>query len=255
MQEIVITYKHFGLFQQKFTRQYPEDWPEVTPGQLITIAKFYMQEGDDDNFIAGFFNIPVRLARRLDRFMIYKLLDCIDFIRNYKPRDSFIIKKLATGAPPKPRLNGLTFGQFIFIDTYFNDYAVNADGSDQALIDAALNKFIATLYWPPRQRFNENKIAQRAAIAAGINPEVKQAVAINYRLVKDWLTESYPLIFSKAVETKGDPKNAKKESGWLKVFDSIVDDDIINSDKYAGMLLHDVLRYITRKIKENAKRP
>ena len=41
---------------------------------------------------------------------------------------------------------------------------------------------------------------------------------------------------------------------WVKIFDNLVSDDLVNADKYAAMPVHTVFRYITRKIKENAKR-
>ena len=48
-------------------------------------------------------------------------------------------------------------------------------------------------------------------------------------------------------------KENTKNTGWIKVFDSIVGDDIINSERYATMPVHNVFRYITRKIKEDIK--
>jgi hypothetical protein len=252
MKTIQIKYDLFGFIPLKWDREYPESWSEVSPAQLVTVAKFYLTEekNDDVTFLSGFFGIPRFIAKRLSPFMVYNIIDAIDFIRDFTPRESFIIKKLACGIPPKKGLDGLTFGRFIFIDTYFNEYAIEPD---KIKADEALNKFIATLYWPGNKRFNENLIEQRTKAAAKTDPFVKQAVAINYRLIKDWLTDRYPLIFTKNIDDDK-TKVSKKNSSWLKVFDSIVNDDIINSEKYAGMLLHDVLRYITRKIKENAKR-
>ncbi|MGE4568549.1 MAG: hypothetical protein AB7C90_05105 [Bacteroidales bacterium] len=245
MKKVEIEYKWLGLIKKTYTRNCPESWKEVNPEQIIAVSRLYLDEISESDFIRRFFRIPRLVAASLDGYMVYTLIDTLDFIQDYTPRESFIIPKLPCGIPPKPALNGLRFGRFIFIDSYFSDYAQNQEN------ETALNKLIATLYWPGNKKFSEELIPAQVKITAALSPDVKQAIAINYRLVKDWLSDRYPLVFSKSVSNN---ENSKKDASWLKVFDSIVNDDIINSDKYADMLLHDVLRYLTRKIKENAKR-
>lgn len=233
-----------GLIKRKFTRQAPERWSEINAGQLIAIGMMYLGKTTDEDFLSRFLDIPKRICRKLDSFQIYCLVDVANFMSDFKPRENFIIKKVSGGIPPAAKLNKLSFGRFIFIDTYFNDYAI--EGNDEN----ALNKFIATLYWPARQKFNEELIQDRANQIAQINPNIKQAIAINYRLVKDWLALSYPAIFTSKASTNPE---RKKDNVWLKVYDSIVGDDLINHEKYAHLSLHDALRFITRKIKENVK--
>lgn len=246
MKDIKITYKWLGLVNFSFSRTAPESWNEVSPKQLIAIAKSYMGEEQDNTFVANMLNIPKYITRRLDPFYVFKIIEAFDFISDFKPRDSLVFKRLNCGQAPKHRLSDLSFGRFVFIDTYFYDYAMDES-------DDSLNKFIACLYWPAKTQFSENLIPQRAAKVAKMDKTFKQAIAINYRLVKDWLGAAYPLVFVSGNEKANSPER-KKDSPLLKVFDAIVGDDIVNSDKYARMPLHEVLRYITKKIKENAKR-
>lgn len=243
MQNIKIETKWLWFIPVKINRDFPASWSEVSPRELIAISHLYSGEIADWRFVSIFFRLPPIVARWLDGFHIYKIIDSVEFIQDYTPMDVFIIPKTEHGVAPKPKLGDLSFGRFMFVDTYFNDYA-----SDEK--EEALNKFVATLYWPANLKFDENKIPALALKAARLKPETKQAIAINYRLVKDWLTYTYPLVFTKSVN----PASVKKESSWLKIFDSIVNDDIINSDKYAEKPLHEILRFITRKIKEHAKR-
>lgn len=246
MQKIEVTYNLFPWWKIKFTRQQPQSWQEINARQLIAISYRYVNLKSDAWFIAKFLSLPHFLVKRMPLFYVYSLIQEITFINDYTPRDTFVIPQIANGIAPLPKLGQMPFGRFMFIDTYFNDFASNSNNIE------ALDKFVACLYWPGDVAFNENLIALRAKSIARINPIVKQAIAINYRLVKDWLTDKYPLVFSKKQET--DEPARKSNSSWIAVFDTIVDDDIINSDKYALKTIHEVLRYITRKIKQNAKR-
>lgn len=247
MNDIKVEYKLLGLIKLSFERSVPASWSEVNPRQLIAIGEYYLGKYNDTHFIASFCKLPRPIVNLFHPYYILKLLEQIDFIKDFRARSNFILKKVAGGVRPKEKLEGLSFGQFIFIDTFFNDYA------ESMTDEISLNKFIACLYWPAKQRFSESKIAARADRVASLDPVTKQALVINYRLVKDWLAQSYPLVFSESSSKTADNPNRKKESPWLKVYDSIVSDDIVNADKYAQMNLHDVLRYITRKMKEHAK--
>jgi hypothetical protein len=43
-------------------------------------------------------------------------------------------------------------------------------------------------------------------------------------------------------------------SNWVKVYESLVGDDIVNQDKYSALPVHTVFRYLTTKLKENGRR-
>lgn len=245
MKEVKISYRLLGFFPLIFKRECPEGWSDISPKHLIAISHLYTEEITELQFLSKTFRIPLAIIKKLDAFQVFSLMQEFEFVSDFKARESLVIPKLCDGVPPSDKLADLTFGRFMFIDTYFNEYASNNNDIQ------SLNKFVATLYWPEKTVFNDELISKRAEKANKIDVLTKQAVAINYRLIKEWLVVVYPAIFSERTDV--DQPNVKKESTWLKIFDIIVGDDIINSEKYAGMLLHNVLRYVSRKIKENAK--
>lgn len=249
MKDLVVEYKWLGLIPFRWKRTIPEQWDEVTPQQLITLAKLYMEEINDMQTVALFYEIPKILVRWMPEYYIFTLINELDFITDFKPCNRFMIKKLAGLNAPRPRLDGMSFGQFIFADTYFEEYADSVNPE-------SLHKFIASLYTPPKKAFSDKQIPDLAKKVALQDESEIQAIVINYRLIREWLMEAYPVIFSKGKEKEGTKEPVKRnKQGWLDVLDSLVDDDIVNFDKYAQMPLHNVLRYMSKKIKENAKRP
>ena len=260
MKDLVVKYKLMGFIPLRFRRGIPERWDELSPRQLRVIGGiFSKQPMQDADLVARFFNIPRVIIRRLDPFYVYNILYDVDFLSSYSPWHKFMIASLKGYSAPKGRLEGMSFGQFVFADTYYINYSRLHDKT-------LLNKLIATLYAPAGESFDEKLINARAEEMDSLPEAVKQAVLINWTLVKEWLTVSYPLVFIKpGEEDKKKPQEeedqpAKKErkptpsDDWVKIFDNLVSDDLVNADKYAAMPVHTVFRYITRKIKENAKR-
>lgn len=249
VKDVKVEYKLFGLIPFRWKRTIPEQWNEVTPEQLVTLAKLYLNEIDDGQMIASFYRIPKWIALRMPPFYQFLLTHELDFIADFKPCNRFMIKKFAGLNAPRPRLEGMTFGQFIFVDTYFEEYATDAN-------PVSLHKFIASLYTQPKKPFSDKQIIRQSGLIARQDATEMQAIVINYRLIREWLMEAYPVIFSKGKEKEGTKEPVKRnKQGWLDVLDSLVDDDIVNFDKYAKMPLHNVLRYMSKKIKKNAKRP
>lgn len=252
MQQLTISYRLFGFIPLRFRRTIPERWEDLTHKQLSAIGSMYLEHvGNNARMAALIYTLPLFVAKKLSDFHLYKLLARLSFLSDFKPHSSFFIKKLKGYSSPRPRLENMSFGQFIFADTYFINYANTKD-------PILLAKMIAALYAPPGKPFCEGDIKERAKQMQTLPMATQQAVFINYRLIKEWLTQAYPLVFVKPYEPDEDTKKVEKKStqntgDWLKVFDNIVGDDIVNTDKYAIMPAHTVFRFITRKIKENAK--
>ncbi len=255
MKEAVIEIKFLKTW--KLVRMFPEKWPELTPAQLLAIAKASQSSIHDHELVSEMFGISRWLLKRLSDYDVYSLYNQLEFIGKFEPVDRFIIPKILNCYPPKPRLQDLAFGQFIFIDSYFNDYA-------QSQNPDVLAKFMAAAYTPPNKPFDQKTIAKRAAAMAKTNPHLKQAVAINYRLLTEWLSEAYPLMFSKPPTPDDSPTNANdipkpaeikknKPSPWIKIYDSVVGDDIVNSERYAALPVSTVMRFLTGKIKESMR--
>lgn len=241
MKTIQLEYR-FLWFNRKVESTIPSRWDEVTPRQLIAIAKNYLSESSDDLMLSVLCTIWKRIIRKLDSYQRFTLAGELSFLTDYKPYSHFIIRKAGPLHAPKPRLEGMSFGQFVFVDSYYSIWL-------QSQKDDDLNKFIAALYLPEGEAFRSESMPALEPASGKIPLKVKLAISINYRLIREFLAHAYPLIFQK-------PKPgiiAKPGDGWVKVFESVIGDDIVNQDRYAELPLHTVLRWITRKVKENAK--
>ena len=241
--KVIIGYRLLYLPLKK-TREVPSNWSELSPDQLFAVAEIYAGTGNEIELLHRLCNVPRRVVRWMDDFQRYCLLDLFEFINKYAPCSTFLIPCLGNLYAPKPKLEGVTFGQFIFIETYYDEWAETEDS-------ASLDKFIASLYLPKDAAFSTAIIKQNTGSLVNLSPVKKLAITINYRLIKEWIRASYPIIFDPGKKRREQPK---ADDGWIKLFRSIVGDDIIHEDKYANLPIHTVLAFIQRKIKEDAKR-
>ena len=261
MKQISLLYKQFGI-KRTISATLPEAWDELTPSQLIAVSRNNAGDIPETEMLAYFLGIKKNVAVLLDDYQRYCIAIELDFMKDFKPFYSFVIRNIKGLTSPRPRLEGMSFAQFIFADTY-NEIAITADDNTQ------LNKFIACLYLPEGKAFDEQLIQCRADyVELFFLPEEKTAINLNYRLVKEWLCNQYPLIFQKPTEDnseadpvaersrghRGTAAGRSRGSDWVKLYESLVGDDIVNQDKYAALPLHTVFRYLTQKIKENGRK-
>ena len=259
MEEITLEYQPFPFL--RITRiwrgAFPSTFSELSPEQFIAIAKLINGTISETGFLkimTGINKISTNLLSDFDR---YSLMNLFDPFMEVKPYYNFIIPAIyhyrKIFCAPKLKLSGLTFAQFIFVENYFTDYQNDKKPAD-------LHKFIASLYLRPNHSFNENEIDENASLIAQAKPAILEAIVINYVLIREWLAQSYPLIFEQGEEETAEEKQTPKthknpgNSGWIKIFENIVGDDLINHDRYALLPLHNVLRWMTTKIKESLKR-
>jgi hypothetical protein len=257
MVNITLEYQPFPFlkYTRKINGSFPSTFDEIKPAQLIAIAGLVNQTISETDFLHFMTGIKKFRIKKLSDFYKYQLMILFEPFTEIKPHDSFIIEDILTWTTlfdsPKPKLAGMTFGQFIFVESYFTSYQTDKNTTD-------LHKFVASLYLPELHAFDENKIPEAASMVAKVKPEIIDAIVINYILVKEWLAVAYPLVFQREeeVETAKLKKLTKpnNDSGWVKIFESIVGDDIIHQDLYTLLPVHTVLRWMTTKIKESMKR-
>lgn len=243
-------------FKRYITRQCPQSWSELTPGQLIAIACLIKTHISDIDFIHQMTGIRKRVLKKLSQYQVFKLAGLFESFNDIKPFHDFIIPRLKCRdmylCAPQPKMKKLSFGQFMFIDTYFTDYQLTANPE-------ILNKFIAAAYLPAGVEFSDKLIDENSKHAATIPYVTREAVIINYRLLREWLAKSYPLLFLTVEEEtqkrrkKKPPQKPKASNGWISVYNNLVGDDIVNFEKYAKIPLHNVLQYLTTKTKEYYK--
>jgi hypothetical protein len=249
MKTIHLQYKTLG-FTRKIFSLLPERWDELTTNQLVLIARNYKTTATETEILSSLLGIKKSVAAMLDNYQRFSIAQELGFMDEFKPHYAFIILNLKGLNAPRPRLEGMSFGQFMFVDSYF-EVTTTSDYRNQ------LDKFIACLYLPEGKSFSEHLIADRADyVNLFFKQEEKIAICLNYRLVKEWICERYPLLFRKPIAELASEKKeqTQKGSNWVKVYESLVGDDIVNQDKYSALPVHTIFRYLTSKLKENGKR-
>ncbi len=261
-------------FARKVNRNVPQNWSDVIQKQLIAIACLYKSAISDINFLKEMSGLTKQILTRLSDFDRYKLMEIFEFVGDQQPHHEFVIKKLPVTpnvilnlfqdrnlllCAPCPKLKGITFGQFIFADTYFANYQQSNEETD-------LNKFIASLYLKKDESFDEKLIQSRHFQIGKIDKNTREAIVLNYQLIHEWLALAYPLIFQKHEELSGqsrdkaslvsspEPEKHRDPNQWIKVFQNFVGDDIIHDEVWAAKPVNTIFAYMTRKYKENARR-
>lgn len=247
MKLVEIKFKALGI-NRKIMASLPERWDELTAHQLILVARNYNADVNQAEILSGLLGVKKSIVGMLDNYQLLSLAGELEFMNHFKPYYAFVIRKLNNLISPRTRLEGMSFGQFMFVDTYY-DVAITTEDPGQ------LNRFIACLYLPEGKSFNEKLIADRTDfVNLFFKPEEKTAISLNYRLVKEWICERYPLLFRKPAAESVIEHSPGQGSNWVKVYESLVGDDIVNQDKYAVLPVHTVFRYLTQKLKENGRR-
>jgi hypothetical protein len=253
MEIITLEYQPFSLlkYTRKIKGEFPSAFEEIKPSQLLAITGLINSTISETDFLKIMTGIPESVINKIEEIQRYELMNLFEPFTDIKPYHAFKIPHIKTGngniISPKSKLAGMTFAQFIFIESYFTSYQFDKNEID-------LHKFVASLYLPQNQYFNENEITAFALSLKNIKSEIPDAIVINYVLVKEWLALAYPLVFQREEENEEVSKSKKhnqqsNNSGWLKIYESIVGDDLINHDRYGLIPLHNVLRWMTKKIK------
>lgn len=227
-----------------------ENWEELTPSQFIALVRAINGEIKEDDLLVEMLNLSHEIIKRLDMVQRYHLGELLEFIKSRSPFNHFIIPFDEGLWAPADSLSDLTFGEFIFIDTFYTDY-------QQSNSDEDLLKLVACLYVEHDKNGDRVKFNGRVNVhkANNIHPLKRKAIAMNYDLIRNWLERCYPDVFpTSSFEGSDKTENKKKSNGWIDVFDSIVGDDIIHSEDYFNKRCSEILRYMDKKIKGNRKK-
>ena len=183
--------------------------------------------------------------KRFSLLQIHELANLFDFIKRDQKVSSFSlstlrIPKAGILRSPNPKLQEMPFMQFVYVDTFYMSYATNPRFE-------TLCKLVSYLY-SPKTGFNKQTADNNIDKIKKLDRNTLEALSLNYGLVRQWITERYPLVFPKQSS-----KRKNHDSSWLDVFDNIVGDDLKDRDKYAEVPVNAVFRFITKKIKEGRK--
>ena len=108
MKTIQLEYR-FLFLDRKLERSIPTRWDEVTPRQLIAIARNYLSESSDEQMLTILCGVRKRIIRMLDTYQCFTLANELSFLKDYKPYSHFIIPKAGQLMAPKPRPKLSTF--------------------------------------------------------------------------------------------------------------------------------------------------
>lgn len=237
-----ISYRPFDILRwtRTINAKLPARWSELTQEQMARVPDLQSEKLDDDKAIALFLGVHRAIARKLDSYHKFCILRNLKYLFSIEPLDKFLIKEISGLRAPDDRLRGVTFGAFIFADSYFDSY-LHGKKED-------LDKFIASLY-TGECGFSEKLIEVNAGIIRKESRFLREAIGVNYALIREWLARVYPNCFEKP-----EPGSKKKnQKGWVAVFDAVVGNDIVNQDRYALLPVNQVLRYLNERTKNYYK--
>lgn len=279
MKKVTLEYRRLWHTVKK-TVLLPERWEELTAVQFIAAIRLWMGEISENEFLRVASGFKKVVMRRMDEYQRYALVREMMWVRNVRrPHNAFIIDRLPGTDlhAPGTKLKGCTLQQFMTFDSFYCRYlAFSANAKEAILSDitelytdeaiSALNSFIATLY----RRDDEYFSVREAQIAVGktdgvklvmmnehlkdvapLPQAVKEAVSVNYVLIRSWLSKAYPHLFPEGEDedVSNTPKSPKPVD-WLKVFDAFIGDNIADIEKYKAMQATDAFRIMNRRIRE-----
>lgn len=249
MKHVKITYKN-----KVYERDIPTEWGELDTNGILLAARLWSGGIERDTLIARFFGLPDDVVAALDNYLVYCLTQLTSWMQRLDDNVAvFFIDTLPDTVyrSPGPRLGGCTLEQFMIADSNFQRYVTNAD-SDR------LTAFIAALYHAPRRA--DDDLDQKTATIEHLDEDVRQAVFLNFILIRRWLSRSYPYLFPPSTDNDDDdtPKGKKRKkpqtTDWLAIFDAFMGDDVAFIDRYKRMAALDAFRLMNRRIR-NSRQP
>lgn len=229
---------------------HPENWEELTPSQFIALVRVMNADISENDILMEMLNLPHNVIKKLDTYQRYTLGQLLDFIQNKAPFNRFVMPEIQGLKAPEDGLSDVSFGEFMFIDTFYANY--QEYGSENDLLNLGACIYVQHTKKGERPDFNGKIDTHRIK---QIHPLKLEAIALNYGLIRTWLEEAYTEVFPTASSATGSTSSGKRQSnGWIDVYDSIVGDDLINREEYLNLPCMEVLRYMNKKVKENRKK-
>lgn len=220
----------------------PESWQEMSGEQFVAVCSLADKKCSDAEFYSRFFGFPEDMLKEMDLYYFYVLNSLLGFTLKTQALSVFIIGKIGEWVSPNPMLSGMSFEQFMMIDTFFTWYLQLDDRK-------FLDRMCAVMYVRDDEEFADIDIEARTEEWSKVGGDVKQALLVNWSLIKRWLSKAYKHLFP-----EGDGDTVKRGSRrisntWLEIFDALVADDLTRIEKYKRIDAMDVIRYVNNKIK------
>ncbi len=235
---VQIEYRPFAFipWTRRIEKKMPARWSEMNEKQICAVPQIYNLS--DEKLLRIFLGIRKNIARRIDSYQAFCITRYLKYLNQPDAVNSFMIPKIAGFKAPGERLKGVNFGAFIFGDSFFQSYAKGKRDN--------LDRFIACFYCD-KKGFSDSAIDQHADIIRKTPEFKRQAIAINYGLIREWLAQIYPFVFQKA------EGGEKTSGGWVEVYDMLVGDNLANQETVALLPATTVLRRLNDKLKNYYK--
>jgi len=222
----------------KITKQVPSTWNELRRRQLLDIlAELYAtpRRGRRLRLLQLLTGFPLPLLATQPDVVLAQLLPLTDWLNSEQhllteqllptlgiPGRHFT-ERPTTWHGPRGHLQNLTFGEFIFADTFFVLYALTTKAEH-------LDSFLTVLYRPARRgaspedadwngdvraAFNEHQLEARTPRVAHVAALEKLAVATWYRACRAELAQEFPDVFVAADEDA--PASSGQAPDWSRV--------------------------------------
>lgn len=237
---------------ERITRHLPETWEEMTARQFVASVAFAKDMIEPLVFFKRFLDLTDKQLANLGTYELYTIGTLLGLLKNIPPMKSFIIDSLTIDGrrfiAPGKALAGMTFMQFMTVDTYYNWYAANNDKD-------MLDMLCASLYLEQGIAFADTDMNQVLNVWHECDADTKEAIAVEWLFIKKWLSNRFKFVFPEPTDKQAKQSHDKVALGnmWLDVYDSLVDDDLTRLESYKVLPAVDVLRIVNRRIKDSKK--
>ena len=249
MRQVEFQYKKWGI-KRVIKRTIPTTYEEMTPSQFLATVRLTKEWITEREFFLQFFGLTDDLLAKLDTFMLYRLTETLGFLKQIKGACTGFYCQELNGKllAPQEKLRGMTFQQFMTVDTFFSWFLVTEK-------EQYLDRFIASLYLKSDEAFTDLDLDERLPAVKQIHMDLKYSIVVNWVLIKSWLSSAYPFLFPEGeamANSQGD-KVKSKPVDWLAIFDAWVGDNVPSIEAYRMLPCMDAIRLLNRKIKEAKK--
>ncbi|MEI7526985.1 MAG: hypothetical protein WCJ95_21735, partial [Mariniphaga sp.] len=133
----------FLWFHRYLRRMVPVSWTEITGKQLMAISDVAPgQRSDELGFLSSLTGLNKKIINRLSPFVHYWIYKNLEFLTDSEPCSHFFIIKELPGTrfvAPDQKLSRMSFGQFIFCESYYSDWMKSQEPEK-------LYRFVSSLY-------------------------------------------------------------------------------------------------------------
>jgi len=232
---------------KKIFRKIPARWDELTPRQLLFIAPRLLSNQPlvqiKDEILIKLLRISNKHLRRLNLSQVNGLHRALNFLwREITPIENpvpVIRLRMQKYTGPRYKMKDISFGQFIYADTFFLRYMSKKDPGD-------LDKLVATLYC--RGEFKASRVDLTAHRRRRYSVAKKQAILLFFMAGRRHMIDCFPLLFPKKAEAEQEKKGT---FSWGDVLIALVADYPHEKDKVEKLDVYFAFRYLEEQIRKS----